>query len=408
MPVPPIDLKTSTAPPRLTLSEALAAVDELKPLVLASAAETEEQNFHSEELHTAFVENGFYHMMRPRRYGGYEFSVRDFMTVIRELAAADMSTAWCLCLAAFHNMQLASWWPQSVQDEIFTDGHFGAPMTSAPGATLERDTDGWILNGSFGYASGGPYATHFIGHADVLDDEGGRTPSTFVVDRSQWTVRDDWGRTLGLRGSGSHTLDFVQARVPQDWVLVGRTQFEAPNGRNPGAALHGNPMYGAPILGIFGVEIASLAVGGAKGALEEYGSLLGRKTVMHPPFHLRSADARFQNYYAEVATSVQAAEAILDRASDLFAEYAEREANGGAPFTFDEDAAIIRLAVKAHLTAWRALEGIVIRTAGSSAAARGERLERIWRDETMVHGHAVSLRYDELGQAYGAARLDAE
>jgi 3-hydroxy-9,10-secoandrosta-1,3,5(10)-triene-9,17-dione monooxygenase len=407
MTIPSADLKTSTAPTHLTLAEALDAAEELKPLILAAAPETEERGFHSEELHLAFVEKGFYHLMRPRRYGGYEFSVREFMTVIRELASADMSTTWCLCLAAFHNLQLASWWPQSVQDEIFKEGHVGAPMTAAPGATLQRGPDGWTLDGAFGYASGGPYATHFVGHADVLEDDGSRTTSTFVVDRSQWKTRDDWGNTLGLRGSGSHTLEFTQAHVPDEWVLVGRTQFEMPNGRNPGAELHGNPMYGAPTLGIFGLEIATLAVGGAKGALDEYGSLLRKRPVLHPPFHLRSQDERFQNYYAEVVTSVQAAEAILDRAAELAEQYFVREANGGAPFTEAEDASIFRLGVKAHLTAWRALEGIVIRTAGSSAAAKGQRLERIWRDQTMVHGHAVSLRYDEMGQTYGAAILAA-
>ena len=28
----------------------------------------------------------------------------------------------------------------------------------------------------------------------------------FVVPRSQWRMLDDWGDTLGLRGSGSHSI----------------------------------------------------------------------------------------------------------------------------------------------------------------------------------------------------------
>jgi 3-hydroxy-9,10-secoandrosta-1,3,5(10)-triene-9,17-dione monooxygenase len=56
------------------------------------------------------LQAGFYHLTRPRTWGGYEFSLPDFLRVMREIARADMGTAWCLTLASGHNLQVASYW----------------------------------------------------------------------------------------------------------------------------------------------------------------------------------------------------------------------------------------------------------------------------------------------------------
>jgi 3-hydroxy-9,10-secoandrosta-1,3,5(10)-triene-9,17-dione monooxygenase len=37
---------------------------------------------------------------------------------------------------------------------------------------------------------------------------------------------------------------------------------------------------------------------------------------------------------------------------------------------------------------WHAVEGYLLPTAGSSSVRRGERLERTWRDMSMLHTHA--------------------
>ncbi|OZC59758.1 hydroxylase [Rhodococcus sp. 06-621-2] len=406
MALPPTDVKTSNAPHTLTPAQALASAVELRPALIAAAAETEARTFHSPELHIDFVERGFYHMLRPKLFGGYEFSVREFLTVIRELARGDMGTAWCLCLASGHNLQFASWWPESAQRAIFTDGHFAAAMTSAPGGTLRRTDDGWVVNGSFPYASGGPYSTHFMGHA-FIEEGGQRGPlSTFIVPRSDVQARDDWGKTLGLNGSGSHTLDIVEAHIPDHFVLVGRAQvdIDVSNG-TPGLDLHGNALYGGRGLGFFGLELATLAVGGVHGAFDEYEDLMHTKKMALPPFGFRSETPRYLGWYADAATALAAADATLDRAGDLFIEYSTRAARGGAPFTVADDLFIARLAANAQMTAWNALQSIIMRTAGSSAAANGTRLQRIWRDSTMVLSHQNTIVQDFIGEQYASATL---
>ncbi|RZL84234.1 MAG: hydroxylase [Rhodococcus sp. (in: high G+C Gram-positive bacteria)] len=407
MAVPSIDVKTSNAPATLTPADALTSAVALRPQLVAEAPEGEARTFHSEELHLEFVERGFYHLLRPKMFGGYEFGVRDFMAVIRELARGDMGAAWCLCLASGHNLQFASWWPESAQREVFGDGHFAAAMTSAPGGTMRRgDSGDWIVNGTFPYASGGPYSTHFMGHVFAETAEQSKQLSTFIIPRSDFTIRDDWGKTLGLKGSGSHTLDVREVSVSAHFVLEGKAQVDmnVDNG-TPGLELHRNPLYAGRGIGFFGLELASLAVGGVHAALDEYETILRTKKTPMPPFTLRSENSRYQTWYSDAVNALAAADATLDRAADLFLEYSTRGAEGGKPFDQADDLYVGRLAVHAQNVVWRALEGIIMRTAGSSAATNGSRLERIWRDSTMVLSHQNSIVQDFIGADYAAAAL---
>jgi 3-hydroxy-9,10-secoandrosta-1,3,5(10)-triene-9,17-dione monooxygenase len=408
MAVPPVNVKSAQAPSSLTPAEALASAVALGAKVRAEAAETEARTFHSEELHLDFVEAGFYHLLRPRMFGGYEFEVLDFMRVIRELARADTSTAWCLCLASGHNLQMASWWPEEAQREVFGSGHFAASMTSAPGGMMRRTASGWTVSAVLPYSSGIPYSTHVMGHAFIDDGTGGAPgPLTaFVVERSAVTIRDDWGHTLGLRGSGSHTVEVPAVTVPDHWVLEGvaQTDVDVSDG-TPGLRLHGNPLYGGRGLGFFGMELANLAVGAVAGALDEYEALLHTKRTVLPPITSRAENPHYQLWYADARTALTNAEAGLDRAAELFHEYTHRAADGSAPFSITDDMHINRVAVHAQMIAWRALEGIIMRTAGSSAAAQGQRLERIWRDSTMALSHQNTVLQDFVGEAYGAASL---
>jgi 3-hydroxy-9,10-secoandrosta-1,3,5(10)-triene-9,17-dione monooxygenase len=397
--LPPSELRTAPAPATLTPAEAIASARELQPRLIAEAGETEARTFHSEELHLEFCRRGFYHLFRPRMFGGYEFSVTEFMRVVRELAQGDMATAWSVTLGAGHNLQVASWWPEAVQREVFVDGmHFVAPMTVAPGGTLARDGDGWVLNGKFQYASGQAYATHFVGHA--IDPSTGGW-STFITPRSTWTVLDDWGTTLGLRGSGSHSLAFTDVHVPDRFVLEGRLQHDMTfEGGSPGLHLHGNPLYNGRTLGFFALELVSIVIGGVRGAIDEFAALMPEKRTFLPPFSLRSEDARYQSWYGAAVSRVMAAEAIADRVGDLIGEYSQREASGGAPFSVQEDHMLNALTYQAMSLCWNVMQDTIFKTAGTSASHTGSRLERVWRDVSQAWGHVNFILHDWTTASY--------
>ena len=137
----------------------------LRTLLIEQAPETERRTYYSEELHEAFDEAGFYRMLVPRRYGGLEVDLGTFLRVIAEVAAGDLSAAWCLCLASAHALHVGTLYEERAQAELFGDGDFRSPAVAAPTGSAVRTDDGWEINGTWAYCSGAPYATHFMGQA---------------------------------------------------------------------------------------------------------------------------------------------------------------------------------------------------------------------------------------------------
>ena len=127
----------------------------------------------------------------------------------RDLARLSLHRLAALPSAA-HNLQLGSYWSAQAQEEIFgPDGHFVASMSWAPdNAEVARVDGGYRVRATWHYASGVPYATHHMGLLPLPESDRGSPPATVmvVIPREKFTMLDDWGNLIGLKGSGSHSL----------------------------------------------------------------------------------------------------------------------------------------------------------------------------------------------------------
>lgn len=63
------------------------------------------------------------------------------------------------------------------------------------------------------------------------------------------------------------------------------------------------------------------------------------------------------------------------------------------------------MAFAAQTDAWHVLEHILMRTSGSSTLVNGSRMERIWRDFSMLHSHQNSIVQDITAPLYTAGLL---
>ena len=374
-----------------TRREIVGRATALRPLLVEQQAETEARTYYSEEIHRAFLEAGFYRMLVPRRYGGYELDLPTVLHVVIELARGCMSSAWCLCLAMGHALQVGALYEERAQDELFADADFRCPAVAAPAGAATRVDGGWELNSTHAYSSGAPYATYYMGQTFVADSGGDGRPPTillFVAPRDQWTMLDDWGDTLGLKGSGSHSVRFEGARIPEHFVLENTWMVDTDVSRGtPGLRLHGNPMYAGRTLSFFQAELAALMVGGLKGAVDEYEGLVTTRRTQRPPIVLRSHDPDYQRWFGLMLGQAAAAEAMLIQCAEQYMELCGRTLETGEPFTREDDLRLNVIAREAVRLAWETMHGLVFRTAGSSAAKDGERLQRIFRDMAMDWGH---------------------
>ena len=150
--------------PNLTPREIVARAAAMRPTLLERQAETEQRTFYAEDTHKAFTDAGFYRILQPRRFGGYEFDLPTYFRVVIELARGCPSTGWCFCLAGAHVLQVASMYSEQTQREVFgPDGHFACASFGAPVGVAQPKDGGYVLDGTWPYASGIPYSTHFMG-----------------------------------------------------------------------------------------------------------------------------------------------------------------------------------------------------------------------------------------------------
>lgn len=63
-----------------------------------------------------FQDAGFFKILQPKRYGGYELDPQVFYAVQMTVAEGCMSSAWVLGVVAVHNWQLALFDAQAQED----------------------------------------------------------------------------------------------------------------------------------------------------------------------------------------------------------------------------------------------------------------------------------------------------
>jgi 3-hydroxy-9,10-secoandrosta-1,3,5(10)-triene-9,17-dione monooxygenase len=98
------------------------------------------------QTHERFVNAGFYRMMQPKRFGGYEFDVPTFHRVMIEIARGCPSSGWVLALTAGHPIILSRFGERAQIEAYGAEGEFRAPAAGAP-VVVRRDSDGYRVKG---------------------------------------------------------------------------------------------------------------------------------------------------------------------------------------------------------------------------------------------------------------------
>jgi 3-hydroxy-9,10-secoandrosta-1,3,5(10)-triene-9,17-dione monooxygenase len=85
-----------------------------------------------------------------------------------------------------------------------------------------------------------------------------------------------------------------------------------------------------------------------------------------------------------------------------------RQAEDGVPFDVAEDLRIQSITRESVRLCWDALQEHMFRTAGSGAAHDGQRMQRIWRDMSMIWGQLAGVISDWVARGMTAEQLGIE
>ena len=395
--------------PQLEPHEMIARARALRPMVREEADAAERRGYYSETLHHEFIKAGFYRCLQPRRFGGYEFDIRTFFKTMVEIASGDPGIGWCLCLASGHALQVGTNFSEAAQARIFgPDGHFIAPYSPSgpsPDAECVAVSGGYRVKGKWRYASGVPYATHFMGMAPLKGSHPGgptRKMVSVVVPRDQFEMLDDWHDMFGLKGSGSNSVVIKDAFIPKEFVdetIIG----DDGAGNMPGVTVHSNPLYNGIFMAFGAGELACSQVGAAWAALDEFEKhIRTTKPLLSPQPIFKYQHHDWQRIFGLALAMTNAAEAVLLRTGELYVEYAKARTDGTGQFTGKETMLLMGMQHQASRIAWEA--GYDLFRASSSASIRdGQPMQRFFRDFATFRNnpvHQPDFAATRIAQAY--------
>ena len=378
----------------LTPEELIARAAALRPLLRAQQAEADLRGYYTDEVHQAFLDGGFYRVVQPRMFGGYEFDYPTFIRVIMELSRGHPSTGWCYTLATSHVFLLAAHWPAEAQAELIgPDGDIRICQRASPAGTIERVAGGYVVNGVFGFCSGSPVCTHFVGSSMLQDGDGPPRAVNFIAPRAKIEILDDWGgdSSLGMQGSGSNSIRLDGVFIPEHHVVSADVMMSSLpfNNGTPGTRLHGNPMYLGVGGGAFLTEFGAVTTGTARAALEEYERLMRVTPMPRVPGSTRERDPEALRVLGRAMNMTDAAEAITLAAVQGYMDQCARWARDGTPITTEDTMKLWGMSQEACKLACGAVD-MMFETAGARAALEGQRMQRYFRDIQMYRVHTTA------------------
>ena len=249
-----------------TREELLERARALVPALRDRAQACEEARCLPVETVEDYRDAGLIRMSMPARYSGYEMGWDVMCEVTQILAAACGSQAWIQRICADHAQMVATF-PAEAQDDVWGGNHDVLISAAFDPTGRARPTDGgWIFSGRHGFSSGIDHCDWHICGGFIEDGEKLDGPHFFLVPRTDVTVIDDWN-VMGLAGTGSKTFVVEDAFIPAHRFLNGP---EARAGKNPGREVNKAPVYATPRGGITSIGFAALAVGMARGLVEDW------------------------------------------------------------------------------------------------------------------------------------------
>ena len=353
----------------------LDAARELAPSIAGRAAEIEAARRVPSDLLDELVAAGCFRVLLPSSHGGIGADLPSAMRVFETLARADASVGWVVMIGGCSWCDLTGL-PRDVFDGLFAAG----PDVITAGAfnptgSIAADNGGYRVTGRWSFASGCEHADLLFGNCIEGIVDGAPQLRIAVFPPEDVVIEDTW-TVSGLCGTGSHHFRVDDVFVPRERTLV-------PMADEP---CIDEPVVHIPVPAMASLGIASIAIGIARGALDDIVALAVDKTPLlaHGPL---AGNPLFQFDLATADTELRAARALLYET----AEAAWATATGTAEFTLEERARIRAAAVWATERA-AAVVTTAYRSGGGSSVYAECPLQRRLRDIHAVTQHFLVKR----------------
>lgn len=376
----------------------LAKARAMMPTLRQQARETEQRRRVSDAIGKQFQEAGFFRILQPKRYGGYEMDYGVQLRMAAELGRGCASSAWVASVVGCHAWLLGMYEPQAQDDVWAKDSDTLISSSFAPvEMRLERAPGGLMLSGRWKFSSGVDlcqWAQLFC----VIPPEGGKGPPDAVfalvpLDGKTAKVEDVWN-VSGLAGTGSNDIVVDNAFVPEHRLL----HFaETRGGKTRGSAASDSHLYRISVFAAFPINLIGAALGAAQGALDLIvAGLADRKAISQVKL---AEQQSVQLRIARASALANAAEALLLQTIESI----------NRSYRASDDVALLERANWRINVCYAAeMLGQCVDTLFPLLGGRGliatDPVQRAWRDVHAVMQH-VAIVWDPTAAPYGQVRL---
>lgn len=258
----------------------------------ACTGEFDQQAYVSQDIINKLKEIGVYRAFVPKRFGGNEWSPKQFCELIEQLSKADGSVGWVASfgmspayLGSLPEATLEQLYKDS-PDLVFAGGIF-------PPQPAEITDDGVVVSGRWKFSSGCMCADIIgVGISPQKDNEAQGLPRMAVMPAHQAQIEMTWD-TVGLKGTGSHDLVVKDVLVAKEWTFVRGEASKLPE-----------PFFKYPSLSLATQVLTVVGIGVAAAALEEFqklapgkASITGGAEIANRPvtqYEFAQAEAEFR------------------------------------------------------------------------------------------------------------------
>ncbi len=342
---------------------------------------------------------GFFRVLQPKRWGGYEMDPNVFADVQIALSEGDMSVGWVYGVVGVHAFQIALFDDRAARDVWGEDNSLLIASTYMPTGRATPCEGGFRFSGKWKFSSGVEHCQWiFLGGLTVKDEATGKGGDycTFLLPRSDFTIVDTWD-VMGLKGTGSQDIAVNDVFIPD--YRVHRTS-DAYGGTSPGNAVNTGHLYRYPFVQVFFRAVTNGCIGGLQAMLNDfraYGAArittVGTSTANDPDAQLACAEA---------ASAIDEMKYILKR---NFAEIDAAARKGELPPT--EQRLLYRYQSSVVAERCLGLAAKMFKGAGGSGLYATQSFGRIYADLIAARQH-VSNQSQITGRGYGAVLLGLE
>ncbi len=382
----------------------IEAARALAPMLRDEAEQAEKARKIPDHVYGALIDRGFFRILLPKRYGGFEFEPAVAARVVMELADGCGSTGWVASCAMSHQWMVAQF-PLACHDEVWRDRPDQLVVTSfPPSGECVRADGGFRISGTWRYASGCDYADYALLGVRLPPADGATAavPGFVVVPMTDCAMVDDWD-TMGLGATGSHAIAADDVFVPAHRAIP---IAEFASSEAPGQAAFETELGSYPVFAVGSHGLAATAIGCLQGALDGFTGALKewRAGALGPTMGAKVAEfASVQMRVGHAGAALKASKALLFRQLED-----SRRAVYDRGEVLDTDARIENRIAQAY-SIQLAIQGLdeLWGAAGGTGIRNKEIVQRAWRDAHAVAHHAF-FNWDALAAMYGQHRLGLE